>query len=110
MFGILATHPYNTRSKDKVNMTGPESDTSIVDPSKEVEEMDVHAMREEMYKLKQQMAKMYQVWAKGHPPPVYPTNPAYIPPLAQHQEPPTMNSSLAFPMRSEETRLNSSHL
>ena len=52
MFGILATHPYNTRSKDKVNMTGPESDTSIVDPSKEVEEMDVHAMREEMYKLK----------------------------------------------------------
>ncbi|XP_070029647.1 uncharacterized protein [Nicotiana sylvestris] len=79
-------------------MANQEPETSIVDPSKEVEEMDVNAMREEMYKLKQQMTEMYQVWAKGHPPPVYPANPTYIPPLAQPQEPPTMNSSPAFPL------------
>ncbi|XP_070013336.1 uncharacterized protein [Nicotiana sylvestris] len=44
------------------------------------------------------MAEMYQAWAKGHPPPGYPANPTFIPPLAQSQEPPTMNSSLAFPL------------
>ncbi|XP_070025357.1 uncharacterized protein [Nicotiana sylvestris] len=63
-----------------------------------MEEMDVNAMREEMYKLKQQMAEMYQAWAKGNPPPVYPANPSYIPPLAQPQEPPTVNSSPDFPL------------
>ena len=77
-------------------MANQEQETSIVDPSKEVEELNVNAMKEEMYKLKQQMAEMYQAWAKGHPPPVYPANPAYIPPSAQPQEPPTMNSSPAF--------------
>ncbi|XP_070015964.1 uncharacterized protein [Nicotiana sylvestris] len=55
-------------------------------------------MREEMYKLKQQMVEMYQAWANGHPPPAYPANPAYIPPLAQPQEHPTVNSSPAFPL------------
>jgi len=84
--GILTTHSYNTRSKDRLNIIDQEPETSIVDPSKEVEEMDVNAMREEMYKLKQQMAEMYQAWAKGHPPPVYPANPAYIPPSAQPPE------------------------
>jgi len=41
-------------------MANQEAETSIVDPSKEVEELDVNAMKEEMYKLKQQMAEMYQ--------------------------------------------------
>ncbi|XP_070002937.1 uncharacterized protein [Nicotiana sylvestris] len=79
-------------------MVDQEPETSIVDPSKEMEEMDVNAMREEMYKLKQQMAEMYQAWVKGNPPPVYPANPAYIPPSAQPQEPPIVNSSPAFPL------------
>ncbi|XP_070019345.1 uncharacterized protein [Nicotiana sylvestris] len=65
--------------KERLNMANQEPETSIVNPSKEAEEFDVNAMREEMYKLKQQMTEMYQAWAKGHPPPVYPANPAYIP-------------------------------
>nr|XP_016477451.1 PREDICTED: proline-rich extensin-like protein EPR1 [Nicotiana tabacum] len=54
-------------------------------------------MKEEMRKLKQQMAEMHQAWSQGHPTPVYPANPSYIPPLVQVQEPPTANSSPAFP-------------
>ncbi|XP_070013064.1 uncharacterized protein [Nicotiana sylvestris] len=76
-------------------MANQELEASIVDPSKEVEESEVN-LRDELYKLKQQMAEMYQAWVKGHPPPVYPANPAFIPPLAQPQEPPTVNSSPAF--------------
>ncbi|XP_019246580.1 PREDICTED: uncharacterized protein LOC109226244 [Nicotiana attenuata] len=79
-------------------MANQEPEASIVNPSKEVEELDVNPMKEEMHKLKQQMVEMYQAWAKGHPPSVYPANPAYIPPLAQPQEPPTVNSSPAFPL------------
>lgn len=97
LIGILATHSYNTRSKNKLIMANQELETSIVDPSKEVEESKVN-LRDELYKLKQQMAEMYQAWAKGHPPPVYLANPAFIPPLAQPQEPPTVNSSPAFPL------------
>ncbi|XP_070012516.1 uncharacterized protein [Nicotiana sylvestris] len=69
-------------------MANQEFEASIVDPSKEVEESEVN-LRDELYKLKQQMAEMYQAWVKGHPPPVYPANPAFIPPLAQPQELPT---------------------
>ncbi|XP_019238361.1 PREDICTED: extensin-like [Nicotiana attenuata] len=36
---------------------------------------------------------MYQAWVKGHPPPSYPANPTFIPPLAQSQEPPIADSS-----------------
>ncbi|XP_019259386.1 PREDICTED: extensin-like [Nicotiana attenuata] len=43
------------------------------------------------------MAEMYRAWAKGHPPPAYSANPTYIPPLAQPQDPPTVNSSPTFP-------------
>ncbi|XP_070015650.1 uncharacterized protein [Nicotiana sylvestris] len=78
-------------------MANQETETGIVDPSKEVEEMDINAMREEMYKLKQKMVEMYQAWAKGNPPPVYPANPAYIPPLAQSQEPPTTHDNQYYP-------------
>ncbi|XP_070009768.1 spindle pole body component 110-like [Nicotiana sylvestris] len=80
--GILATHSYNIWSKNKLNMANQELEASIVDPSKEVEESEVN-LKYELYKLKQQMAEMYQAWAKGHPPPNYPANPAFIPPLAQ---------------------------
>ncbi|XP_070030013.1 uncharacterized protein [Nicotiana sylvestris] len=78
-------------------MANQELEASIIDPSKEVEESEVN-LKDELYKLKQQMAEMYQAWAKGYPPPVYPANPAFIPPLAQPQEPPTVNSSPAFPL------------
>jgi len=52
LFGILATHPYNTRSKDKLIMTNQELDASVIDPSREGEESDVN-LKEELYKLKQ---------------------------------------------------------
>ncbi|XP_070013837.1 uncharacterized protein [Nicotiana sylvestris] len=98
LIGILETHPYNTRSKNKLIMANQELDASVIDPSREVEELDVNLMKEEMYKLKQQMAKMYQAWAKGQPPPAYPANPAFILPLAQSQETPTTDSSPSFPI------------
>lgn len=37
--------------------------------------MDVGKMKEEMFKLKQQMAEMYQAWSTGQLPPSYPNNP-----------------------------------
>ncbi|XP_070014174.1 uncharacterized protein [Nicotiana sylvestris] len=42
------------------------------------------------------MAEMYQAWAKGQPPPAYTANPAFIPPLTQTQEHPTVDSSAGF--------------
>ncbi|XP_070028962.1 leucine-rich repeat extensin-like protein 1 [Nicotiana sylvestris] len=44
------------------------------------------------------MAEMYQAWVKGHPPPSYPANPSFVPPLTQSQEPPTTNLSPGFPI------------
>ncbi|XP_019260543.1 PREDICTED: extensin-like [Nicotiana attenuata] len=41
---------------------------------------------------------MYQAWAKGQPPPAYPANPAFIPPLAQSQDHPATDSSPGFPI------------
>nr|XP_016463662.1 PREDICTED: pollen-specific leucine-rich repeat extensin-like protein 2 [Nicotiana tabacum] len=79
-------------------MSSKELDASVIDPSREVEELDVSSMKEDMYKLKQQMAEMYQSWSKGQPPPAYPTNPAFIPPLTQTQEHPTVDSSAGFPI------------
>ena len=46
-------------------MSIPDIDTSV-----EVEELDVNKMKEEMLKLKQQMAEMYQAWSKGQSSPV----------------------------------------
>ncbi|XP_070023363.1 uncharacterized protein [Nicotiana sylvestris] len=68
-------------------MANQELDVSVIDPSREGEESDVN-LKEEMYKLKQQMAEMYQVLLKGHPPPLYPANPAFVPPLAQSSSEP----------------------
>jgi len=51
LFAILATHPYNTRSKKKLIMTNQELDSSVVDPSREGEESDVN-LKEGIYKLK----------------------------------------------------------
>ncbi|XP_070029295.1 uncharacterized protein [Nicotiana sylvestris] len=78
-------------------MAHQELDASVIDPSREGEEFDVN-LKEDLYKLKQQMAEMYQAWLKGHPPPFYPANPAFIPPLAQSQESPTVDSSPGFPI------------
>jgi len=64
-------------------MANQEADVSIIDPSKEAEELDVNAMKEEMYKLKHQMVEMYQAWERGQPPPTYPANSTFIPPLAK---------------------------
>ncbi|XP_070005401.1 proline-rich receptor-like protein kinase PERK13 [Nicotiana sylvestris] len=77
-------------------MSNQELDASSIDPSREVEELDVNSIKEEMYKLKQQMAEMYLAWAKGQPPPAYPANPAFIPPLTQTQKNPTVDSSAGF--------------
>jgi len=62
-------------------MSIPDVDTSV-----EIEELDVYKMKEEMLKLKQQMAEMYQAWSKGQSPPAYPTNPIFTQPLAQSQD------------------------
>ncbi|XP_070010891.1 uncharacterized protein [Nicotiana sylvestris] len=73
-------------------MAGKELDASIIDPPREEEEFEP-GLKEELHKLKHQMAEMYQAWMKGHPPPSYPANPAFIPPLAQSQEPPAVDLS-----------------
>ncbi|XP_019251239.1 PREDICTED: uncharacterized protein LOC109230170 [Nicotiana attenuata] len=79
--------------EDRANRPA-ELDARVIDPSREGEESDVN-LKEELHKLKHQMAEMYQAWMKGHPPPSYPANPAFFPPLAQSQEPPTVDSSPA---------------
>lgn len=68
-----------------------------MDPTKAVEVNDVGAMQEEMRKLNAQMVEMYQTWSRGHPTPSYPSNPSYIPPLAQAPELPTPNTFSSFP-------------
>ncbi|XP_019239571.1 PREDICTED: uncharacterized protein LOC109219564 [Nicotiana attenuata] len=78
-------------------MANQELDASVINPSREVEESDVN-LKEEMYKLRQQMSVMYQAWVKKHPPPLYPANPAFVPPLAQSQEPPATDSCRGFKM------------
>ena len=75
-------------------MSIPDIDTSVI----EGEELDVNAMKEEMYKLKQQMAEMYQAWAKGQPPSAYPANPTFTPPPAQPQDHPATDLSPSFPI------------
>ncbi|XP_070028731.1 uncharacterized protein [Nicotiana sylvestris] len=44
------------------------------------------------------MEEMYQVWMKGHPPPSYPANPAFVSLLAQSQEPPDFQLPEGFKM------------
>ncbi|XP_070015281.1 uncharacterized protein [Nicotiana sylvestris] len=61
-------------------------DASVIGPPREMEESE-SSLKEEVHKLKHQMAEMYQAWIKGHPPPSYPANPTFIPPLAQSQDP-----------------------
>jgi len=92
LFGIMETHPYNTWSKNKLIMAGQKLDASVIDPPREMEEFEV-GLKEELHKLKHQMAEMYQAWMKGHLTTSYPANPAFISPLAQSQEPPTADSS-----------------
>ncbi|XP_070025897.1 uncharacterized protein [Nicotiana sylvestris] len=69
-------------------MASKDVETRIVDPSREIEKSESE-LKEEVQRLKQQMAKMYQSWIRGHPPPSFPTNytenPATIPPLSQAQ-------------------------
>lgn len=72
-------------------MSIPDVDTGI-----ELEEMDVGKMKEEMFKLKQQMAEMYQAWSIGQSPPSYPTNPG--PSMAQTQDNLTTELSPNFPI------------
>lgn len=66
-----------------------------VDISVEIEELDFSKMKEEMLKLKQQMAEMYQAWSKGQSPPAYP---ASTPPPAQTQDHPATDLSPSFPI------------
>ncbi|XP_070049136.1 uncharacterized protein [Nicotiana tomentosiformis] len=77
-------------------MTSKESDTGVVDPPREIVKSESE-LKEEVHRLKHQMAEMYQAWIKGHPPPSftanYTENPAFIPPLAQAQNPTTVDLS-----------------
>ncbi|XP_075079275.1 uncharacterized protein LOC142164728 [Nicotiana tabacum] len=71
-------------------MTSKDLDTRVVDSSREFMESE-SKLKGEVQMLKQEMAKMYQSWIRGHPPPSFPTNytenPATIPPLSQIQIP-----------------------
>nr|XP_016494375.1 PREDICTED: uncharacterized protein LOC107813600 [Nicotiana tabacum] len=71
-------------------------DTGVVDPSREVEKSESE-LKEEVQRLKQQMAEMYQSWIRGHHPPSFPTNytenPATISPLSRAQVPTTVDPS-----------------
>ncbi|XP_070004211.1 uncharacterized protein [Nicotiana sylvestris] len=71
-------------------MASKETNTGVVDPPREIVELESE-LQEEVRRLKHQMAKMYQAWIKGHPPPSFPTNytknSAFIPPLSQYQMP-----------------------
>ncbi|XP_070014455.1 uncharacterized protein [Nicotiana sylvestris] len=78
-------------------MADQELDASVIDPSREGEESDVN-LKEELHKSKHLMVEIYQARVKGHPPPSYPANPAFVPPMAQSQEPPTVDSSPSFPI------------
>ncbi|XP_070003086.1 uncharacterized protein [Nicotiana sylvestris] len=77
-------------------MANKDSDTGVVDPSREIVESESE-LKEEVQRLKQQMEKMYQSWIRGHPPPSFPTNytenPATITPLSQAQVPTTVDHS-----------------
>ncbi|XP_070035692.1 uncharacterized protein [Nicotiana tomentosiformis] len=77
-------------------MTSKESNTGVVDPPREIVESESE-LKEEVHRLKHQMAEMYQAWIMGHPPPSffanYTKNPAFIPPLAQAQNPTTVDLS-----------------
>ncbi|XP_070049903.1 uncharacterized protein [Nicotiana tomentosiformis] len=77
-------------------MTSKELDTGVVDPPREIVESESE-LKEEVYRLKHQMAEMYQAWVRGHPPPSfpanYPENPTFIPPLSQAQDPITIDLS-----------------
>ncbi|XP_070036059.1 uncharacterized protein [Nicotiana tomentosiformis] len=77
-------------------MTSKELDTGVVDPPREIVESESE-LKEEVYRLKHQMAEMYQAWVRGHPPPSFPANhlenPAFIPPLSQAQDPITIDLS-----------------
>ncbi|XP_070053937.1 uncharacterized protein [Nicotiana tomentosiformis] len=77
-------------------MTSKETDIGVVDPPREIVESESE-LKEEVRRLKHQMAKMYQAWIKGHPPPSFPTNytekPASIPPLSQAQMTSTVDLS-----------------
>ncbi|XP_070034213.1 uncharacterized protein [Nicotiana tomentosiformis] len=77
-------------------MTSKESDTGVVDPPREIVESKSE-LKEEVHRLKHQMVEMYQAWIRGYPPPSFPANytenPAFIPPLAQAQNPITIDLS-----------------
>ncbi|XP_070039056.1 uncharacterized protein [Nicotiana tomentosiformis] len=77
-------------------MTSKELDTGVVDPPREIVESESE-LKEEVYRLKHQMAEMHQAWVRGHPPPSfpanYPENPVFIPPLSQAQDPITIDLS-----------------
>nr|XP_009597582.1 cingulin-like [Nicotiana tomentosiformis] len=83
-------------SKCKAVMTSKESNTGVVDPPREIVESESE-LKEEVHRLKRQMAEMYQAWIRGHPPLSLPANytenPVFIPPLAQAQNPTTVDLS-----------------
>ncbi|XP_070008539.1 leucine-rich repeat extensin-like protein 1 [Nicotiana sylvestris] len=77
-------------------MASKDLDTRVIDPSREIEKSESE-LKEEVQRLKQQMAEMHQSWVRRHPPPSFPTNYtenlATIPPLSQAQVPTTIDLS-----------------
>ncbi|XP_070008665.1 uncharacterized protein [Nicotiana sylvestris] len=77
-------------------MACKETDTGVVHPPREFAESESE-LKDEVQRLKQQMAEMYQSWIRGHPPPSFPSNytenPATITPLSQAQVPTTIDLS-----------------
>ncbi|XP_070017965.1 uncharacterized protein [Nicotiana sylvestris] len=82
--------------EDMVQRPATRPTGAVVEALMEREESDVN-LKEELHKLIHQMAEMYRAWMKGHPPPSYPANPDFVPPLAQSQEPPAVDSFPGFP-------------
>ena len=66
----LASHPYNTRSKEKQKM--PPKDGNESDNDEEIQNKMTSqeiGRTKEIRALKQQMAEMYEAWMSGQPPP-----------------------------------------
>ncbi|XP_070007303.1 uncharacterized protein [Nicotiana sylvestris] len=75
-------------------MAGKDLDMGGVDPSKEIIASE-SKLKEEVLRLKGQMAGIYQAWIRGRPPPLVPANYTEslvtIPPLSQIQLPTTVD-------------------
>ncbi|XP_070019721.1 uncharacterized protein [Nicotiana sylvestris] len=104
---LKVTHPYNTRSKSKVVMASKDLDMGVIDPSKDIFESESE-LKEEVLRLKGQMAGIYQAWISGRPPALFPTNYTLVTilPLSQIQMP-TADDISPQPFHTQPTKTTS---